>query len=236
MATISYRITSKNEQYAAPFVAELIPSSIPVNIHNTTGTYQFINVPNGVFTLTITDSNGCVFSQDLNIDPNVTTTTTTQAPKNSIIIGNTQDQTLIFNVNGTNRNTHYTGFPNVNVSTLFLWLKTLDGTPLTVQKVINYSIASVNSNVFQFNALSDEIHTNIVPSISTPSLDGQLILKIGFIETYFMYTYIKNPVLPNFQINLNTTTDLFYTNIPLTGGTNQYGVTHIDRQNIIMNF
>jgi len=231
-ATISYTIVSG----AAPFIAELMPSNISANIHNTAGTYYFINVPNGVFTLTITDSNGCVFSQDLTIDPSVTTTTTTQAPRSSIIIGNTDDQTLIFNPNGTNRNTHYTGFPNPNSVTLFLWLKTLDGTPLNIQKVINYSIAAVNGNVFQFNSLSDEIHANIVPSITVPSLGGQLILNVGFIETYFMYTYIKNPASPNFQINLNTTSDLFYTNISLTGGTNQYGVTHIDRQNIIMQF
>jgi len=263
MSTIKYTIVSG----VAPFTAELTPSLIPVNVHDAIGAYEFDDVPNGFYTLIITDSNGCSFQQELTVDPLVTTTTTTQTPTSSIVIGNTQDENLIFNVNGTNINNHYCGYPNQNISTLYLWLKTLDNAPLTSQKVVNYSINSINVcgccsctcccscsccscgccssccscniTTFKFNSLSDEIHTNIVENVvgPSPSIGGQLILKPGFIETYFQYTYDKNPSMSDFQINLNSNEDWLDTNVPLTTcGINQYGITYIDRNNSIMNF
>lgn len=234
MATVKYNIVNG----AGPFIAELTPSLIPENIHITTGTYEFQNVPNGGYTLIITDSNGCAFEQEITVDPLVTTTTTTLAPGNSIVVGNAQDESLIFNVNGTNRDSHYDGYPNPNTSILYMWLKTLDGAPLTTEKILNYTITADSGSTFIFNAFSDEIHTNIIQNSTGPatSISGQLYLKSGFIETYFQYTYTKNPVNPNFQIDLDSSTNWLYTGIPLTGGTNIYGITYIDRDNVKMNF
>jgi hypothetical protein len=234
MATVRYTIVSG----AAPFTAELTPSLIPDNVHVLPGTYQFINVPNGGYTLVVTDSNGCEFRQIINVDPLVTTTTTTQAPGNSIVVGNTQDEGQIFNVNATNTDAHYEGYPDPNTVTLYLWLKTLNGVPLTAQRVVNYTIAASGASIFVFSALSDEIHAEVIQGTSGPSavITGQLILKTGFIETFFKYTYVKNPSDPNFRIDLNSTGDWLYTSIPLTSGLNVYGVTYIDRDNVIMNF
>jgi len=234
MATVKYNIVSG----IGPFIAELTPSLIPENIHITAGTYEFQNVPDGGYTIIVSDSNGCVFEQEITVDPFVTTTTTTLAPGDSIIIGNSQDETLIFNVNGTNRDSHYDGYPNPNTSILYLWLKTFNGAPITTGKVLNYTITAESGSTFSFNALSDEIHTNIVQNTIGPatSISGQLYLKSGFIETYFQYTYTKNPSNPNFQIDLDSAANWIYTSIPLTGGTNIYGVSYIDRDNVIMNF
>ena len=233
MATVRYTIVNG----ATPFTAELTPSFIPVNIHLHTGTFLFGNVPDGSYTLRITDSNGCVFEQEINVDPFVTTTTTTQAPGNSIVVGQAQDESLIFNVQGTNRDSHYDGYPNPNTSTLYLWLKTLNGAPLTTQRVVNYSIVAASASTFQFNTLSDQFHAEVIGAVGpSEAISGQLLLKIGFIETFFQYTYVKNPLNPDYQIDLNSTGDWLYTGIPLTGGTNIYGVTYIDRDNAIMKF
>ena len=51
MAIVGYNIASG----AAPFTAALTPSSIPENIHLSTGTYQFIDFPNGSYTIIVTD-------------------------------------------------------------------------------------------------------------------------------------------------------------------------------------
>jgi hypothetical protein len=233
MATVRYTIVSG----AAPFTAELTPSLVPENIHATTGTYQFNNVPNGGYNLVITDSNGCVYQQELNIDPLVTTTTTTVAPGNSIVVGQAQDESLIFSVQGTNRDSHYDGYPNPNTSVLYLWLKTLNGAPLTTQRVVNYSIVAASASTFAFNTLSDQFHAEVIGAVGpSEAISGQLLLKVGFIETFFQYTYVKNPGNPNYQIDLNSTGDWLYTGVPLTGGTNTYGITYIDRDNVIMKF
>jgi len=233
MATVIYTIVGG----IAPFIAELIPSLIPQNIHLYAGTYEFNDVPNGGYTIIVTDSNGCVYQQEITVDPLVTTTTTTIAPGDSIIVGNTQDESLIFNVNGTNRDAHYEGYPNPDTSTLFLWLKTFNGQPLVNEKVINYSITSSGST-FIFNALSDEIHSDVVQNVAGPAtvINGQIYLKSGFIETYFQYTYQKNISIPNYQIDLNSNGEWLYIDIPITSGINIYGVTYIDRDNVIMKF
>jgi hypothetical protein len=234
MAIVSYNILGG----AAPFTAELTPSLIPVNTHMTTGTFEFVDVPNGSYTLIIKDSNDCIFEQQITVDPLVTTTTTTALQGSSIVIGNTQDESLIFNVNGTNRDAHYEGFPNPNTSIIYLWLKTLDGSPLTYNRVVNYTFTANSGSTFKFNSLSDEIHVDVIQSVVGPAtaINGQLYLKAGFIETYFEYVYNKNTVTPNFQIDLNSTGNWLYKNVPLTGGTNVYGVTYVDDDNIIMNF
>jgi hypothetical protein len=233
MAVVKYTIVSG----VAPFVAELTPSSVPENIHLDTGTYEFTDVPNGGYTIMVTDSNGCVFQQEITVDPLVTTTTTTLAPGNSIVVGNTQDNSLIFNINGTNRSSHYSGYPNANTATLFLWLKTLNGIPLVTEQIINYSITASKDSTFAFNALSDEIHTNVIQNNTGPAttINGQLYLKTGFIESYFQYTYQKKTV-PSYQIDLTSNGEWLYINIPKTSGSNIYGVTYIDRDNVIMNF
>jgi len=234
MGTVRYTIVSG----AAPFVAEITPSLVPDNLHVAVGTYEFNDVPNGGYALIITDSNGCVFEQEITVDPFVTTTTTTAPPGNSIVVGNTQDESLIFNINGTNRDSHYEGYPNPTTMTLYLWLKTLNGAPLTAQRVLNYSFVATSASTFTFNTLSDQVHAEVIPSTYGPAtaINGQLILKAGFIETFFQYSYVKNPAIPNYQIDLNSTGDWLYTGIPLTGGTNIYGVTYIDRDNVIMKF
>ncbi len=234
MATVKYTIVSGD----APFVAQLYPSQIPVNNHAAIGTFQFDNVSNGGYTLIITDSNGCSFQQEVIVDPNVSTTTTTGIPGSSIVVGQTNDENLIFNVDGTNRDSHYEGYPNPNTSTVYLWLKTSDGAPLTVQKVLNYTLAAESTSTFLFNGLSDEIHAEVLQTLTGPAttITGQLILKAGFIETFFQYTYVKNPTIPNYQIDLNSNINFLYTDIPLTDGLNIYGVTYIDGDNVIMKF
>ena len=194
MGTVEYTIVSG----AAPFTAELIPSLIPINNHNVVGTYSFIDVPDGGYALIITDSNGCTFQQEITVDPLIATTTTTIIEENSIVVGNTQDESLIFSIQGTNRDSHYDGYPNPNTLILYLWFKTLNGAPLTEQKIINYSFTSVNESTFLFNELSDQMHAEviqIIPGIAS-AISGQIILKVGFIETYFKYVYVKNPIIP----------------------------------------
>lgn len=234
MGNISYTILSG----ATPITVELTPSSIPNNIHNSLGTYNFTNVPNGTYNLKIIDSNDCIYEQELIVNPLVTTTTTTLAEGDWMVVGQTNDVNLIFVNNSTNRNDHYSGYPNPNINDLYLWFKTLNGEPLTTQKTINYSIIGNSGTTFTFIELSDGVHTNVVETISGPSslLTGNLIFKQGFIETYFKYTYIKNPTNPNYSIDLNAPQNWLSLDIPITGGTDQYGITYVDNDNIIMDF
>jgi hypothetical protein len=230
MAVVKYTIVSG----AAPFTAVLTPSSISANTHTTIGTFQFNDVPNGNYALMVTDSNGCIFQQEITLDPLVSTTTTTVAPGNSIVIGQTNDPSLIFNINGTNRTSHY----DASTTTLYMWLKTLDGKPLTQQKVINYSFTTTDGSTFLFNTLSDQRHAEVIQIVPGPLtvINGQIILKIGFIETFFQYTYIENIITPSYQIELNSTGDWLYIGVPLVDSINIYGITYIDRDNVIMNF
>lgn len=234
MAVINYTIQSG----AAPFTAELTPSLIPVNIHNETGTFQFNDVPDGNYTLIIKDSNECVFEQELNVDPLVTTTTTTIPSGDLIVVGQAQDDLLIFNPDATNRDQKYVGFPDENIVMLYLWLKTLNGAPLTEQKSISYNISGGVDNTFSFVGLSDEMNAEVIESVegAAESISGQIILKEGFIETFFEYIYVKNPSNPTLRVELNSTINWLYEDIPLVDNNNQYGVTYIDGDNVVMNF
>jgi len=234
MATVKYTIISG----VAPFIAELRPSSIPINTHTSIGMYEFIDVPNGSYELRIVDSNGCEFIREITVDPFVTTTTTTIQNNDSIILGNSQDENLIFNVNSTNRDNHYSGYPDENVVNLYLWLKTTDGAPLTERKALNYSINGNVGNTFSFVELSDQIHSEVIETTTgfARSINGQLILKEGFIETFFQYVYRKNPTDSNYEINLGSNINWLNTDIPLVDGSNQYGITYVDNDNIIMKF
>lgn len=237
MATISYNIISG----AAPFIAKLTPSSIPENQHLTTGTFSFLNVPNGGYTLIISDSNGCTFQQELTLNGTDFTILPPVYNGSLIIVGNTNDENLIFDVNGTNRDAHYEGYPNPNTSTLYLWLKTLDGKPLTTPKTINYRFSledGSSATKFTFIDLSDWVHTSIVQSIVGPAgnINGILTLGAGFIETFFRYTYLKDPSAPEYNLELFSTGTWLYTDIPKTDGTNPYGVGYIDNDNVIMTF
>jgi hypothetical protein len=239
MATVYYNILSG----APNFLVELTPSSIPSNINTAIGTYYFDNVPDGEYTLKITDSNNCVFSQVVVVDSqNITTTTTTinPMPDDSIIIGNTDDQTLIFNEVATNRNSHYVGYPNEDISTLYLWFKTTDGLPLTIQKSINYTIeTSINSeNLVSIINNSNNINSEIIENLRGPNLaiNGNIIFNVGFIETCITYCVVNNSNDPSFKIELNSVKNDFNYNIPVVGVNNQYGIIYNSCNNMILEF
>jgi len=234
MATIYYTITSG----AAPFEAILVPSAIPPNNHNSVGTYFFSDVPNGVYLLVITDTNNCTFQQKIIVDPLVSNI---DVREDSIVIGNTDDIYLIFDINATNRIEHYSGYPDENLVELYLWFKTYDGKPLTTNKAIIYSISSnniTNNNRFTFNCLSDEVHVEIneITSGSSPLINGDLLLKEGFIETFFKYTYVKDPIAPDFTINIQSSDGSISNQISLVAGVYIYGMNYIDTNNAIMNY
>ena len=234
MGIIRYRIVSG----VAPFNVELIPSIIPLITHSTTGIFEIEDIPNGSYTLVIKDSNDCIFEKQLSVDPLVTTTTTTEVPNDSIIIGQTSDETLIFNQNATNRDVHYSGYPNENIVNLYLWFKTTNGAPTINDVLINYSITANSGSTFTYNGISDEIHTIVLQNVVGPltTISGQILLKSGFIETFFNYTYNKDSVEPSFEINLNSNVDWLNTTTPLTSGINVYGVTYLSGDNAILNF
>jgi len=234
MATVTYNIASGQ----APFTAQLLPSTTLINEHATTGTFTFEDVPNGVYTLRITDANLCVYEKEMTVDPFVTTTTTTILPDDSIVVGNAQDTLLIFNPDTSNRNSEYTGYPDPNIVTLYLWLKTFDGKPLTSEIGFSYNfeaLSAIYGANFNFLSLSDEIHTEINESASGPAttISGTLSLKAGFIETYFEYRYLKS-LDPGFTIDITSLSgDKIYTNIQTLGeaGTSR-GIDSLERDRI----
>ncbi len=237
MATVYYNIASGLPN----FVVELTPSLIPNNTHTTIGTFQFSDVPNGDYLLRITDANNCVFEQEITVNPFVTTTTTTISPTtNIIVVGNTNDEVLIFNENGTNRPDHYIGFPLEEESRLFLWFKTYDGSPLNEIKILNYSIEGpINTaNTIELVENGDEIFSEVHQVVGGPNLtiNGQLILKDGFIETYIKYKVKNNSNNPSFKIVLNSPTGDFNLSIPLISGVNVYGTTYVNANNVILDF
>jgi len=234
MSTIKYNIISGE----SPFTSELTPSLIPVNTHLNVGNYEFLDVPNGSYTLIIKDSNNCIFEKELTVDPFVTTTTTTTLQSDSIIVGQVQDEILIFNTNATNISTKYEGYPDENIIILYLWLRTYDGSPIITSKIIDYTINGTSGNSFSFVSLSDQTHAEVIQSIGGPSesISGQLVLKSGFIETFFQYIYIKDYSIPDLNINLSSNENWLYQNIPIVNNINQYGVTYINGDNVIMKF
>lgn len=228
MATIKYTIASGNP----PFIAQLIPSVVPNNLHSTTGTFEFNNVPNGYYSLIITDSNECSYTEELLLNPSITTTTTTEPFTNSLIVGNTDANTYIFDVDKTNRNTKY------DVTELYVWFKTLDGKPLTSEKIITYSFNSLDTSTFNFLELSDEVHATITEVVNGPAtiINGQIKFSVGFIEAYFKYQYNYASLISSFRLNLTSGSDWLSSNIPLIDVNNQYGVTFVNNKNIIMDF
>ncbi len=235
MATISYKITSGE----APFTAELTPSIIPIAIHDVVGTYEFNDVPNGNYTLIIVDSNGCVFMSEIVVDPLAIPPVIIDTPTgDAMIIGQTQDETQIFENNTTNRDDSYIGYPDSNIVTLYLWFKTSNGEPITSNKIINYRFDASGTTSFIYDSLSDEIHTQVIETISGPSnvMSGQITFSVGFIETFFKYTYIKDVLAPNYKLELYSSGNWLYPNIETTNTINQYGVEYIDNDNAIMKF
>lgn len=239
---MSNSITFTIAKGAAPFEAELLGSGIPKATYPALGTYTIPNVINGAYTLQITDSNDCVYEQDLLVDPAVTTTTTTMIPSNSIVIGNAQDQMLIFNPVATNRNSEYSGFPDPNIVTLYLWFKTYNELPLTNDVIFSYDIYSTGSSgisTFQFIDVSDQIHMEVQETNVGPisPLQGNILLKQGFIESFFEYKYIKGATNKRFVIDMSSIGDNVYPNIPtiVEAGT-IYGIDTLLWDRIIFNY
>lgn len=73
MGAIVYQITGDQN----PYMVQLLPG-FPVVVVNMPGTYQITDVPNGNYTLRITDKNGCVNEIPVSVSEYTTTTTTTE--------------------------------------------------------------------------------------------------------------------------------------------------------------
>lgn len=233
MAIVSYNIVSG----VLPVVAQLSGSTVPDQIINTYGVHVFTDVAWGIYTLILTDANGCRFEKVITVNPAVTTTTTTIIPGTSIVIGNTQDPITIFNPAATNRTSGYDGYPDPDVVSLYLWFKTLDGTPLASDKTLTYTIqgrTSIYASTFEFVELSDQIHAEVFETSFGPisPLQGSIVLKAGFIETFFNYIYYKN-IDSLFTIDIGSVTNDIYTNLSLTS--NQ-GIQELSSDRILMQY
>lgn len=225
-----------------PFEVELIGSTIPIQTFNSLGVHSINNVPNGVYTLKITDGNGCEFEREIIVDPFVTTTTTTIIPGNFIVVGQAQDPLIIFNPAGTNKNGNYVGYPDPDIVPLYLWFKTFDGKPLVNSIVLNYNIGITGGTAdsqFEFNSLSDEVHAEVQESVTGPAntILGSIILKPGFIETFFEYTYYRGSVNMRYQIEIISTAEKLYPNSETKNdaGTT-YGISSIDVGSVILDY
>lgn len=226
----------------APYLVKLEGSNKPEEYVYTLGEHEITEVPNGLYTLKITDGSGCVYEKELIVNPSVTTTTTTVLPGDTIVVGHTQDDITVFNTTATNRNGEYVGYPNPNVITLYLWVKTLDGRPLTGVKTFNYDIGVYNTtgdSSFQFVSLSDAInaeHQTTTYGATTP-ISGNIILNPNFIETYIEYVYYKGTEDPRFVINLQSSTPLFATNISTKDDDgNTYGIVNLNQLQVVLNY
>lgn len=233
MAIVSFNIVSG----VLPVVAQLSGSTVPDQINNTYGVHAFTNVEWGTYTLILTDANGCRFEKEITVNPAVTTTTTTIIPGSSIVIGNTQDPITIFNPDATNRTSGYSGYPDPDIVSLFLWFKTLDGMPLSSDKTLSYTIqgrVSPYISTFEFVELSDQLHAEVFESSLGPTspLQGTIVLKAGFIETFFNYIYYKN-IDSLFTIEVGSVTNNIYPNLSLT--TNQ-GIQELSSNRILMQY
>ena len=222
----------------APFTAELVGSGIAPEVYSSTGTYTIENVYNGVYKLVVTDSNGCLFEQDVTVDPSVTTTTTTKPPEVTITIGNAQDPMLIFNEVATNRNSSYGG----EVMSLYLWFKTKDGKALTSAIEYDYAINAetiIGTSQFTYVDVSDQIHMEVFEGVTGPldSIYGSIVLKAGFYEGYFEYVYEKGSVSERFGIDISAPADTITIDIPTKSdaGTT-YGVDLVEYDRMLMDF
>jgi hypothetical protein len=237
MATIEYTINNGTP----PFTVALAPSNIPSNIHNEVGSYVFNDVANGEYNIIFTDANGCEYTKELIVDPTVEDPIIEEIAGNSIVIGQAQDEELIFDVDSTNRAIGYTGYPEGNEVTIYLWFKTLDGKPLEVNRVLNYTINCTSGDgdaIFNFIKLSDQIHAEVLEIVGGPSnqIKGQIVLKRRFIESFFQYTFNMYVTNPRYEININVDGDWINYEIPLIDDINIYGVTYVDNKNVVLNF
>ena len=236
--TINFNIVSGAE----PFEVELIGSLIPKTGYFTTGNKQINNVPNGIYTLKITDSNGCEYQEEVVVDPNYIPTTTTTLAPNSIIIGHTQSNILIFNPDGTNINGKPVGNPDSDVVKLYLWFKTNDGKPLENNKYFSYNISADNltgGTEFQYSNISDEIHCEVTQEVFGKNLEiyGNLRFRPGFIETYFSYIYYKGSVSDDYTIEIASIKNDIYTNLNTRNDDNvQYGIDVIENDYITLKY
>ena len=238
MSSINFTIASGE----APFKCELIGSDKPIETYNEIGSYTIHDVGNDFYTLQITDSNGCVFVKDVLVDPSTTTSSTTSKPNNKIVIGVAQDPTLIFNPDASNRNSEFTGFPDANIVTLYLWLKTVDGKPLDNNMTFSYEIKSpnvVDNSTFEYIDVSDQIHLDVQETTFGPTatLKGDMILKTNFIESFFEFKYNKGSSNQRFTITLGTTNYSINVEIPImidVGTT--YGVHTLEIGTIIFEY
>jgi hypothetical protein len=229
MATVEYTINSGN----SPFTVALTPSLIPVNTHENVGTYSFTEVPDGEYMLIITDSNSCEYQKELIINSANPVIDPTIMMGDSIVVGQSQDEELIFNEAGTNRNNGYTGYPDSDIVPLYLWFKTLDGKALTEERILDYEISGTTNGVtFTYNMLSDQINAEVTNASENGlnTISGNIRLKVGFIETFFKNTMSMISSNPTFVINLtNDNNGWFNTDIDTTViSGNQYGVTNVD--------
>lgn len=221
-----------------PFLVNLIPSIIPTVTHSETGEYFIDDVPNGDYVLTINDSNECQNDFNIVVNPNIITTTTTTTGGEYIIVGQTIDETLIFNTGATNVSDEYVGYPNENIVHVYLWFKTYDGSPLENSKIINLQINSVGGSTFQYLGMSDEINTeliNVVTLTDTTILSVDVLLKEGFIETFFKYEFNKNINDSEYDIILSINDSSFFKLLPITVN-NEYGFTFVDNNEIRLLF
>lgn len=238
MNTIKFNIVSGE----SPFEVELIGSDKGTATIYSYGEHTIYNVYDGIYTLKIVDANGCEHREDLVVNPSVTTTTTTVLPGNSLIVGHSQDGATVFNMAATNRNTQYSGYPDPNVVVLYLWLRTKDGKPLGETITLNYSISAnelTGDSEFIFNSVSDNVNAEIIETSTGPvsPLTGNLILKENFIETYIEYVYNKGTVDSLFSINLESTSDVFDTNVNTTlDEAKTYGLVNIARKIAELNY
>lgn len=238
MPNINFNITDG----LPPFEVELIGSSIPKITYDDIGTYTITDVNNGIYTLKIVDSNGCNFEREIIVDPYITTTTTTEIPDKSIVIGQAQDILLIFDPDGTNKNSEYSGYPDSDIVTLYLWFKTYDGEPLNDKEFLSYSIEvddSDGDSEFEFDSVSDEVHTEILEDISGPNdnISGNIILNKGFIEAAFKYIFYKGNANNNFEITIKSPTDNIYPNLKTKDETGHvYGISEINNEKIRLNY
>lgn len=227
------------ESGAKPFIVKLLGSDKDDLIINEYGETIIYDVSNGIYELNITDSNGCIFNKEMIVNPNITTTTTTKIDGKSLIIGHAQDELVIFNEGGTNRNSEYNGYPDGDVVELYLWFKTFDGEPLDEQKLLNLEINGEDDSSFNYVVVSDQIHVdtlNILNSVEN-QITGQVILKEGFIESYFKYILYKGNNNPRYSIRLYSSLPNIYTDINTRiddGKT--YGIENITNNEILLKY
>ncbi|GAH10025.1 unnamed protein product, partial [marine sediment metagenome] len=68
-------------------------------------------------------------------------------------------------------------------------------------------------------------------------LQGSIVLKSGFIETFFNYIYYKSPTLPVFEVRISGTNNNIYTDLSTKFADGKaYGIITINDNNIVMQY